>query len=475
MRKGARAYLTANFVAQLCALLRFTILARLLGAEELGLAAILILTSQFFQSVSTTGADRFIIQDREGDDPKMQGLVQAVLAARGVLTAIALVLFSGLVAALFKAPELRTPLMGLALTPLILGFMHLDLRRVQRDLDFRPESIGILGSEIVALLCTAVAAWITRDASAVIWGLTARAIVQVAVSHLTAKRPYRFAFVRDQAMRFSHFAAPLFLNGILLFFGTQGDRVIVGNGLGAEALGHYSAALLLIFYPTTLLTRLVVGFYLPPLARSRDDPKLYAIERNRLSGRIMLLSLAMMVGFVAVAPFAMPLLYGPRFVEPVSILGAIAALQTLRFIRVWPTTVANSIGRSSILLYNNIVRIAILPLAIWAVNHFQSLEALILAFVIGEVGAMLSALWHLHRVSAIDIRRDAVRLATFLLWVAVVCAGTWAFDHGVTSLLWASAAGAVLGLGLLLTERDVVAEGIRWSQRRARRVLRLKR
>ena len=69
-RRGARAYLAGSIVAQGCALGRYTLLARLLGPEQLGLAATLILTQQFFESLSDSGADRFSIQDKDGDTPE---------------------------------------------------------------------------------------------------------------------------------------------------------------------------------------------------------------------------------------------------------------------------------------------------------------------------------------------------------------------------------------------------------------------
>lgn len=460
MRKGAKAYVAANFVTQLFALVRFSLLARLLGAEELGLAAMLILTSQFFQTVSVTGSDRFIVQDKDGDTPEMQGVIHLILAGRGVLIAIGMVLFSDLVALIFGSAQLKQPLMLLALAPLISGFTHTDLRRVQRHSDFRPESLGMLISETLALVGTVVAAYITRDASAVVYGLIVRAIAQVVVSHITAQRAYRFAFVREQALRFSSFATPLFMNGILLFFGTQGDRVLVANALGAEVLGHYAAVLLLIYYPTTMLVRLVVGFYLPPLARARDNPERYAEERNRLGGRITLLSIGILVGFVLVAPIATPLLYGPSFVEPLHLFGLIGALQTARFLRVWPNTLANSIGRSSIMLYNSIVRTLSLPLAFAVSVYFKSLEAILAVFVLGEVAAILSAVWLLHRAGAVGLRREMTRVGMFLLWIGLVCAWSWKFDALRPLEMGVLSGASLVAIALILTERVVMVEAM---------------
>lgn len=460
MRQGAKAYVAANFVTQAFALVRFSLLARLLGPEELGLAAMLILTSQFFQTISITGSDRFVVQDKDGDDPRMLGVIQFVLATRGAMLAVAMVLFSGVVALIFGSQELKGPLMLLALAPLISGFIHLDMRRVQRHSDFRPESISMLVSETLALAGTVVAAWLTRDAISVVYGLILRALAQVAISHITAKRPYRYAFDRSMAKRFTSFATPLFLNGVLLFFGTQGDRVLVANALGAEVLGHYAAVLLLISYPTTMLTRLVVGFYLPQLARARDDADKYAEERNRLGGRITILCVAMLTGFAVVAPIATPLLYGPRFIEPLHFFGLIGLLQTARFLRVWPNTLANSIGRSSIMLYNGIARTLSLPAAFFAAIYFPSLEVILLIFILGEMAALASAFLLLGRAGAIDLRREFTRIAFFLLSGLVVCGWTWELDAPQPLVIAGLVGLSALAMAMVATERVVIAESM---------------
>lgn len=469
VRKGARAYFAANFVSQAFALLRFTLLARLLGVEELGLAAMLMLTAQFFQTVSDTGSDRFLVQDKDGDTPGLQGLIQLVLVARGTLIASAMVIFAGLIATLFRAPELKASFMALALAPFIIGFMHLDFRRVQRQSDFRPESAGMLVSESLTLVVTGAAALITHDASAVVYGLVTRALALAIVSHLTARRPYRFAFARDQSMRFSRFAAPLVLNGFLLFFGSQGDRVLVANGLGAAALGHYSAVLLLIFYPTSMLIGLITGLYLPQLVRARDIPERYAVERERLGGRITLLSIAMLAGFALVAPVATPLLYGSNFVQPLQVFGLIGALQTARLLRVWPTTLASSIGRSTIILFNNIARVIGLPLAFTANLYFRSLEAIVIGFLIGEVAALLTALWLLHRAKAVALPREVLRAGIFLLWTGVVCGWTWALQFGATAAMPVLAVASLASISLLASERRVVGESVQWVRKQLTR------
>src|SRR5438477_13063167 len=110
-RKGRHAYLAASLTSQAAALLRYVLLARMLGPTELGYAAMLILTSQFFESVSDTGSDRFLIQDPDGDSPTMQGFVHFVMAMRGLLIAVALVVFAAPLAGIYKSPSLVGSLM----------------------------------------------------------------------------------------------------------------------------------------------------------------------------------------------------------------------------------------------------------------------------------------------------------------------------------------------------------------------------
>jgi O-antigen/teichoic acid export membrane protein len=183
-RRGGKAYLAASFAAQFCALARYTLLARLLGPEQLGIAVALILTSQFFESITDSGSDRFLVQDKQGDEPEVQGLVHLVWLGRGLMIGACLVALAIPLAQFYDAPELRTAFIFFALTPLIAGFAHLDYRRLQRKSDFRAESRALVSSEVVSLAVTGIVAYLTRDYTAIICGLIARSAVLVLVSHL---------------------------------------------------------------------------------------------------------------------------------------------------------------------------------------------------------------------------------------------------------------------------------------------------
>ena len=442
MRKGAKVYLIASAVAQASALIRFTLLARMLGPEQLGYAAALVLTAQFFDSISDSGSDRFLVQHDEGGSERLQGFVHMVLSIRGVGTAIALALSAWPLAHLFHQPELTLGFALLGVTPLITGFVNLDYRRVQRDKDFRPESAVIMASEFAGLVGTGVAVFITRNYTAVIYGLAARALAMVVVSQIVARRPYKLIYAPEHGRVFAKFALPLVFNGAILFLGSQGDRLLVGGALGAAALGHYTAILLSISNPIAAIGRYVSAIHLPQLAAARSVPSQLAREEGRFSGRVLLISLLVMAGFTALAPFITPLIFGPRFAAPPVIFALIGASQCLRFMRNWPTASALAGGNSYIVLLCNVLRLIAFPVAMAGLWLAPGMASVIAGFILGELAALALGAVLLGRIQPITLRPGLVRIGLFALACTVIVAWAWALqDH--SGWVWLAAIGGL--------------------------------
>jgi O-antigen/teichoic acid export membrane protein len=446
-RRGARLYLGASFAAQVCALIRYTALARLLGPEQLGLAATLILTSQFFDSVTDSGSDRYLIQDRDGDAPDVQRFVQLVFVTRGVVTAGLLVAISGPLAAFYHASSLASGLIILAISPLIFGFIHLDMRRAQRHEDFRTEGIALLVGEAAALCVTLAAALMTHNYMSSVYGLIVRSACIVAVSHLCSERKYALGYAASRAASLARFALPLTLNGLLLFLGSQGDRVLIGNQLGLTALGKYSAVILLIFYPSGVVTRYLAAIHLPRVAvagRLHERHSVTAAER--LAGQTLLIGLGMCAGFAAIGPMAVSVLYGAKFVQPPVDVCLIGILQTARFVRLWPNTAALAIGRSGIVLANNVARLVGLAIGLAAGVSGLGIPGVVAGLVAGEFLALFTAILLLNRATTSSLARDLDRFAILALECAALALAAFAYQHHQVLL---GAAAGIVGVGTI--------------------------
>jgi hypothetical protein len=78
-------------------------------------------------------------------------------------------------------------------------------------------------------------------------------------------------------------------------------------------------------------------------------------------------------------------------------------------------TVALGLGRSSIVLANNVARLVGLPAAIAGVILVGGLVGLAMGFILGEILALLTAIILLNRATGKGLAHDLDRVAAFLL------------------------------------------------------------
>jgi O-antigen/teichoic acid export membrane protein len=382
------------------------------------------------------------------------------------MIALAMVATAWPVAWFYNTPGLAPGLMILALSPFIMGFIHLDMRRAQRDNDFRSEGVSTIASEVVGLAGTVGAAFLTHSFTAVLWGLIARSLVMVACSHLMATRRYALAWSREHAPRLARFSAPLMLTGLILFLGGQGDRVLVGREIGFAELGHYSAVLLLIYYPSAALLKFVHAIYLPLIAATRGDPQRRAQVVDRLGGETLLLSLGMAAGFAVVAPSVVVLLYGRAFAQSAQVIAAIGVLQSSRYLVVWPTTVAMAMARTGVVLANNVLRLAAWPAALAGLALTHNLYGIVAGFIAGELVAFSVALIMLNRSEEKDRLAGFGRFATFIAGSAVILG--WSYVLGRPSILGVAGLAAIslaLFAWIIQSERGTIIAAVAMAQR----------
>lgn len=458
-RSGSRIYFTALVVAQACALLRYVVLARLLGPEQLGLAVIIMLTVQFFDMITDTAGDRFLIQDRLGGQALQT--VHFVSLVKGGAIALMLLLFAGPLADFAGAPQLAPALRWLAVIPLIASFAHFDFRLAQRDHDFTPEGKVVIASEIAGLVATIAAAVALRDHRAILFGLAARALTTVIASHLVARTPYGLRYSREVGKALWGFSAPLMLNGLLLFIGTQSDRIIISRLLGLEELGRYSVVLLLVLYPTSMIMRFLSAIHLPILADARErGPKLRAAA-HRLASTVVLLALGIAVGFAVVAPPLVPILFGPAYANDALLVALVGLLLAFRLVDVYPTTLALALGKSRIVTLRNFVRLSGLVGAIIGLRLERSLPAAVVGLVAGEILANFAATIAVNKSLRWPLAREFSGYFMLIATGALLTARGVA-AHASMANVEVLALLAALGCALMVLwyRRNTVREGI---------------
>ena len=112
-------------IGQVVGLLRIQMIAVFLGTEVQGQAVAIGVIAGFFTSVLTMNAAWQLVQSGREDLDRFQSSLQGVAVLRGAFTFILLCVAGNWALEYINQPELKLALYGIALSPLIEGFIHL--------------------------------------------------------------------------------------------------------------------------------------------------------------------------------------------------------------------------------------------------------------------------------------------------------------------------------------------------------------
>lgn len=418
----------ANFTSLVLSTIRNVLLARLLGPDQFGIAATLLLLILIADVISETGADRFLIQSRGGDREEVQKTVQTVTFLRGLFQALAMIAMAVPLSWLFNTEGAATGYMWLALYPLFIGLIHLDTKRFQREGRYGPESFTTICGDVVSLAVGAACAWWLRDFRAALIGLVARAAIMAIVSHLLAERRFGFGRDPDVLRDIAGFGWPLFFTAIANFLGLQGDRGLVTSLFGPRQLGIYSAAAMLVTAPVSVLSSSFTRVGLARLARLQGDLAAFDREYFHFTAIVFGCAAVGVAGFASFGHIVGVLLFGKAFDSPALLYAALGGVQALRLLRIWPTCGSFALGRTHDLMIASFARLTSMPIAV-ALFYLQGgLISLVVGLLVGETISVTAALLRYNRLRGHPRYHDARVLLAFLLVIIIACLSADYFD-----------------------------------------------
>ena len=448
-------------LSQVAVIVRGILIARMVGPENMGIAATFMVVVSFVEMFSTTGSDRFLIQDAEGAEPKTARTLQLVAMVRGAVLSLAIL---GLAWPISGAFETRGAVAGyflLALIPLFRGFQNLDWAVQQRAL--RPKTSVLMGvvGESSALTVGVLVAYITGDWWASVASMVTQAFVVSLVSHLRAERRWAIGFDREISRRAFRFATPLFLSGLLLFLAMQGDRIAVSiaDTIRGSAtynladLGRYAVAGSIALLPMTICSDLAYAVFLPWIRTSSDD----ASARRKRRDVVLLygsFGLLFVVGASTIGGPVLTLLFGKSFGNLESLMALLGTAQAIRVLRVTANVAAMSTGNTKNILYGSIGRTAGVVAALIVTISGYPLEFVAACAVGGELLALSIAEFEVQRTSRHRAGTGLLVPAIMVLMLVTLGLGTW----------MANTIGPWLSFGaLLLVAALAVLASWQWS------------
>ncbi len=375
--------------------LRNVVLARLIGIEDMGIAAILGMTVSTLEQIADSGISRYVVQATGNGRLATLGTAHLYSVFRGIGFALLMLSLAGTLAAAFSIPHVRASFLLLALVPFVRGWTNLDVYHQQRKLQFKASNWMELAGQVAALFAAVIGAMWLQDYRAMVLALIAQCSTSVAASHLLSS--HRFALRLDKRVlgSIAKFGIPLVLNGVLLAITINGDRMVMATsrsissqGIPLAEFAAYSIGYALLFTVVMGALRVATNMMLPALANVREKPRelqhMTILFAQSLSGFACCLTIVFGFG----GQQLIVALYGADYYLEQGLLVLLVVSLSLRALRSLPTAIAMSHGNTWNTLFANCFRSLALPLSVGALILGFGMRGIVLANLLAELVAL---------------------------------------------------------------------------------------
>lgn len=258
----------ANFVLRIGSLM---ILARLLGPKDFGLVGMVTAFTGVLTLFRDFGLSSAAIQRADVTEEQLSTLFWINVVVGAALACVSVGL-APMIAAFYHEPRLQAVTFALATGFVFnaVGVQHGVL--LQRELRFTAlaviSTIALLGGTLIAI-GGAMAGY-------GYWALVAMAVatpLMTTIGFWIATRwmpgpPRRRSGIRSMM----HFGGTLTVNGLIIYVGSNFEKVLLGRYWGVDAIGLYGRAYQLINIPTDNLNSAAGEVAFAALSRLQDDP-----------------------------------------------------------------------------------------------------------------------------------------------------------------------------------------------------------
>jgi O-antigen/teichoic acid export membrane protein len=437
-------------VQQGCSLIALVVVARLLPPAEVGLFSLATLVLTITRALTETGFEQALIQRAELDDEVLDVGFVAVLL-RGLLVALVLAAAASLFAAFFAEPRVASIVRVLAIGILIEGLINNRVAMFQRTLDFRRYFFFHAAGQIVGLAATVLSALVLHNVWAVVAGQLASALARVIASYaLCAERPrlrFRWALARE-LLQYGRWVSA---SSILLFILVNGDNVVIGKWIGAEALAYYNWAYQLANLPALVITQVLSSVMFPALAAVRADRTRLAELFARSMRLTWLLALPSSLLIVALVDVFTRALLGDKWLPIVPLTHALALFGLLRAIGASAGALFLAVGKPDLRAKLQIGQLLVFGLSLYPLFRAYGVLGVAWSVTAYSLLNLPAALYGLRLVGLVPgslVRSTLVTIVAAVSGGACAFASARALEAYAAPALLALIAGGLSGLGV---------------------------
>lgn len=391
--------LAANLSEMVLPFARSAALARLLSTHEMGLAISLAVVASTAEVVTDIGMHYTAVRATSELPPeRVYATLHAVQLLRAGLIALGIVAVSPLVVIAFDSRDALWAYMLLGVAAFLRGFTNLGTKEMMRRYAYWPEAATIIGAQLAWTIGSIVFAFVTRDYSAMIFGILGSALTAVVISHLLSDRPWRLAWEPAVAREAFRYGRPLIPNGMANAMNVMGDRFIVGGYLGVSTLALYNVAMTMAVLPRGALLKVLNSFFLPVFVNNGAEKA----RRRRLYDLWALclatIGLAAGIGLISIGRPLVGLVFGSLYQPSPLLMSLIATDICIKFLAGLPVPASLAFGQTRFILWGSVATCLAVVFAGILLPWLPSLEGFVFALTLGEFLALLWITWRTVRI-----------------------------------------------------------------------------
>lgn len=342
------------------------VLARQLGAEEFGLAALAMVAPIILAVPVTSGMPEALVQRRNLDPIHLDSAFW-LLVSGGLTLALLIWLAAAPISWALGEPRLAQLIRWTSIIVFLQSLGSVPAAVLKRHLDFRlfalRTTVGtVAGGTLGIILATSGHG---------VWSLVFMQIAKVAVESAIllgfgAWRP-RLRFSFDRCRDLFGFAGPLVIQSFWNFINDELPKVILGVFVGIQAVGVFAFARRPLEFLTQCFLGPVTAVTMPAVSRLQNEPEKINDFFAKAVGMAALVGFPVFIGFAAIAPEAVPLVFGEHWTDAVTSVQLMMLLGLVRIVDSISGLSLLAMGHSRLLLKMNILYtgfcILILPAA----------------------------------------------------------------------------------------------------------------
>jgi O-antigen/teichoic acid export membrane protein len=398
LKRGAGMAAIGMVIAQIVIVAQTLVLGRLLGPHEVGIFTAGSVMMGFMAVFAQSALYQALIQ-REHDIEDAANTVLIVTCVTGLLLALAVLVASPLIGALFH--DSRVGLIAAASSGIMLlhSFVSVPDALMQRTFQFKRRVIIDPAVSLTFASVSIVFAVFGYGAWAMVIGTYASTTTWVLLSWWMAKwRPFRGRFSFRIWRELAGFSLPLLIGGIAERSREVVEQVLVGRALGTAGLGQFRYGYRIASLPSVAVVQICAYVLFPAFSRISGDGTRFRQAFLRALGWIWLAALPVGALLVVVGQPVVVLLLGEKWRAAGAAASAMAGIGLGAALNSVAAEAVKGAGRSSLLNWLTAIFVGLgLPLIV-----------LLLPFGLVGVGVAISVTYMVAGFVSLVLARSVV-------------------------------------------------------------------